>query len=296
MFGSGDLLVGVDVGSSAVKAVELTRGGRLSALGSEALPKGAVIDGTIRDSAAVSSAVSCLFDRLRIRTRNIAAALSSRAVLVRQISVPAMSEAELAATIDWEAEHHIPWDPADVNVDYHALPPAGTATIDVLLVAARKESIAQLAAVFTALRRRPVVVDAAPIVLQNIYASNYSDDRVVALLDAGASTTTIHTIQGERVLFTASSAAAEDSGALVRSAVERAARAYPTEGLQAILVTGGGSLAAGFTEDLERRFNVRVDRLDPFRRLALPPRALELSPESSATFAIAVGLAYRQRG
>ena len=136
-------LVGLDIGSSAVKAIELKPSGKaykVTAFGSEPVPPDSIVDGAIIDGAAVVEAIRRLFDSSNIKTKEVAASLSGNAVIVKKIALPAMTEAELAESIYWEAEQYIPFDIQDVNLDYQILDPgtAGDArgTMDVLLVAA----------------------------------------------------------------------------------------------------------------------------------------------------------------
>ncbi|MBA2305054.1 MAG: pilus assembly protein PilM, partial [Acidobacteria bacterium] len=113
MFRRAKSLVGLDIGSSAVKAVELKpvgRGYRVAAYGSESLPPDSIVDGAIIDGAAVADAIRRLFEGRAIRTRDVAASLSGNAVIVKKITLPAMTEAELAESIYWEAEQYIPFD------------------------------------------------------------------------------------------------------------------------------------------------------------------------------------------
>src|SRR5262245_27161358 len=94
--------VGLDIGSSAVKAVVLRRGRAgwsLVAAGEAPLPMGSVQGGSAAEPAAVSEAVSGLFDSLRLRRARVAAALSGHAVIVKRLSLPAMSQAELGEAI-----------------------------------------------------------------------------------------------------------------------------------------------------------------------------------------------------
>ena len=120
MFRRAKSVVGLDIGSSAVKAVELKpagRGYRVAAFGTEPLPPDSIVDGAIIDGAAVSDAIRRLFDARGIRTKEVAASLSGNAVIVKKISLPMMTEAELADSISWEAEQYIPFDVQDVNLD-----------------------------------------------------------------------------------------------------------------------------------------------------------------------------------
>ena len=209
MFRKAKSLVGLDIGSSAVKAVELKpvgRGYRVAAYGSEPLPPDSIVDGAIIDGAAVADAIRRLFDARGIRTKDVAASLSGNAVIVKKITLPTMTEAELAESIYWEAEQYIPFDIQDVNLDYQVLDAGanGSGTMDVLLVAAKKEKIADYTGVIAQAGRTAVVIDVDAFALQNAYEVNYGMEpgAVTVLLNAGASATNINIISGEQSVFT----------------------------------------------------------------------------------------------
>ena len=178
MFGLGKKkgVVGLDIGSSAVKAVELKASGKgykVTAFATEPVPPDSIVDGAIIDSAAVSDAIRRLFENKAFKTKEVAASLSGNAVIVKKINLPVMTEAELAESIYWEAEQYIPFDIQDVNLDYQILN-AGTGeesagTMDVLLVAAKKEKIADYTGVIPQAGRVPVVVDVDAFALQNAF-------------------------------------------------------------------------------------------------------------------------------
>ena len=203
-------LIGLDIGSSAVKAVELKTAGRaykVASYGSEPLPPDSIVDGAIIDGAAVADAIRRLFDARSIRTKDVAASLSGNAVIVKKITLPVMTETELAESIYWEAEQYIPFDIQDVNLDYQVLDggdPAAKGTMDVLLVAAKKEKIADYTGVIAQAGRTAVVVDVDAFALQNAYEVNYGIDpgAVVVLLNAGASATNINILNGDQSVFT----------------------------------------------------------------------------------------------
>src|SRR5712675_3600277 len=151
MFGLGKAkaVVGLDIGSSAVKAVELKpagKGFKVTAFASEPVPPDSIVDGAIIDGAAVADAIRRLFENKAFKTKEVAASLSGNAVIVKKISLPVMTEAELSESIYWEAEQYIPFDIQDVNLDYRILDPGTSAqsegTMDVLLVAANILNIA----------------------------------------------------------------------------------------------------------------------------------------------------------
>jgi type IV pilus assembly protein PilM len=209
--GKSKAVVGLDIGSSAVKAVELKASGKgykVVAFAIESVPPDSIVDGAIIDGAAVADAIRRVFENKAFKTKEVAASLSGNAVIVKKINLPVMTEAELAESIYWEAEQYIPFDIQDVNLDYQILN-AGTGaesegTMDVLLVAAKKEKIADYTGVISQAGRLPVIVDVDAFALQNAYEVNYGlePDAVVVLLNAGASAININIITGDQSVFT----------------------------------------------------------------------------------------------
>ncbi len=214
MFGKPRSLVGLDIGSSAIKAIELKpsgKGYKVVNFGLEPVPPDSIVDGAIIDGAAVADAIRKVFETNAFKTRDVAASLSGNAVIVKKISLPAMSEAELSESIYWEAEQYIPFAVQDVNLDYQILakadePAAGKTApgMDVLLVAAKKEKIADYTGVITQAGRAPVVMDVDAFALQNAYEVNYGLEpgAIVALLNAGASAININVVSGDQCYFT----------------------------------------------------------------------------------------------
>jgi len=203
-------VVGLDIGSSAVKAVELKPAGkayRVTAFGSEPVPPDSIVDGAIIDGTAVADAIRRLFESRKIKGKDVAASLSGNAVIVKKITLPMMSEGELSESISWEAEQYIPFDIQDVNLDYQVLDSgqaSGKGTMDVLLVAAKKEKIADYTGVIAQAGRQAVIVDVDAFALQNAYEVNYGIEpgQVVVLLNAGASAININIINGDQSVFT----------------------------------------------------------------------------------------------
>jgi type IV pilus assembly protein PilM len=204
-------LVGLDIGSSSVKAVELKASGKsykVVGFGAEAIPPDSIVDGAIIDAASVADAIKRLFDSRKLGTKDVAASLSGNAVIVKKITLPVMTEAELAESIYWEAEQYIPFDIQDVNLDYQILDAgdatAGKGAMEVLLVAAKKEKIADYTGVIAQAGLTPVVIDVDAFALQNAFEINYGIEpgQVVVLLNAGASATNINILSGDQSVFT----------------------------------------------------------------------------------------------
>lgn len=204
-------LVGLDIGSSSVKAIELKpagKGFRVSALGVEALPPDSIVDGAIIDGGAVADAVRRVFASKKFKAKDVVASLSGNSVIVKKITLPAMTEAELSESIYWEAEQYIPFDIQDVNLDYEILDSAtgrdSQGSMDVLLVAAKKDKIADYTNVISQAGKSPVIVDVGVFALQNAFEANYGFDpnTVVAILNAGASAIDINILAGSQSVFT----------------------------------------------------------------------------------------------
>jgi type IV pilus assembly protein PilM len=211
LFSRNRSVVGLDIGSSAVKAVELKpagKGYRVTALGTEPVPSDSIVDGAIIDGAAVAEAIRRVFENKGFKTKEVAASLSGNAVIVKKISLPVMSATELDESIYWEAEQYIPFDIQDVNLDYQILEggagPDAKGSMEVLLVAAKKEKIADYTGVIAQAGRVPVVVDVDAFALQNAFELNYGFEAgsVVVLLNAGASAININIISSEQSVFT----------------------------------------------------------------------------------------------
>ena len=212
MFRKTKSVVGLDIGSSAVKAVELKpagKGFRVAAFGTEPVPPESIVDGAIIDAGAVADAIRRVFERnAAFKTRDVCASLSGNAVIVKKITLPVMTESELAESIYWEAEQYIPFDIQDVNLDYQILDPGtgpeSRGSMDVLLVAAKKEKIGDYTSVIAQAGRTPVIVDVDAFALQNAFEVNYGLEprRTVVLLNAGASAININILQGDQSVFT----------------------------------------------------------------------------------------------
>src|SRR6202165_6385175 len=115
-------MVGVDIGSSSVKAVELQgKNGdfQLVSLGYESLQPDSVVDGQIMELNSVSHAIANIFNEHKIKSTKVAAGGNGHSVIVKNIVVPQMTRDELQESFAWHAEEHIPFDISDVNLDYH---------------------------------------------------------------------------------------------------------------------------------------------------------------------------------
>lgn len=210
MFGLGakKQLVGLDIGSNSIKAVELRRShGDIQAIaaGLEPLASDIVVDSMIVDSGSVASAISKIFEDHNIKSRQVATSVSGHSVIVKKISMPSMNPQEMETTVRAEAQQYIPFEMSDVNLDYQVLSDDSLGgNVDVLLVAVKKDKILNYTNALQLAGRQPVIVDIDAFALQNCYEFNYSpsSNSTVALLNLGASVMNINIVKGIIPLFT----------------------------------------------------------------------------------------------
>jgi type IV pilus assembly protein PilM len=198
-------LVGLDIGSSSVKAVELTKKGnalQLLNMGFENLQTDTIVDGQIMELNNVSNVIASIFNEHQIRTPRVAAGVSGHSVIVKNIVLPQMSEEELQESFSWHAEEHIPFDIADVNLDYE-LTSKSSESLNVLMAACKSDKIANVKQAIQLAGKQPVIIDVDAFALQNCYEVNYQPKpgEVVALLNIGAATMNINILNGSRSVF-----------------------------------------------------------------------------------------------
>ncbi|HVT04307.1 MAG TPA: type IV pilus assembly protein PilM [Thermoanaerobaculia bacterium] len=206
-FSKSKSLVGLDIGSSAIKLVELKekKAGsyQLVKIGLEPLSPEAIVDGSIMDSSMVVETIQRLNAAQGVKNSNYATSLSGHSVIIKKISLPAMSPEELAESIQWEAEQYIPFDINDVSLDYVPLPSTAGENLDVILVAVKKEKINDYTSVISQAGKTAALVDVDAFALQNAYEVSYpiEEGRVLALVNIGASVTNVNVLSGATSLF-----------------------------------------------------------------------------------------------
>ncbi len=201
-------LVGLDIGSSSVKAIELVVKDRkfdLKNLGIAKLPPEAIVQGAFLNSGAIVDAIKEAFDIGKIKGKEVAAAISGHSVIVKKVSLPTMTREELEQQIQWEAEQYIPFDVNEVNLDFQILDSVDTeGQMDVLLVAAKKDLIDDYMQVIIEAGLTPGVIDVAAFAVENAYEMNYDarSDEVVALVNVGAQVVNINIVENGIPAFT----------------------------------------------------------------------------------------------
>ena len=211
MFGLGRSknAVGLDIGASSVKAVQLKRSrgaNELVRLGVAPLHPETIVDGVIMDSGTVISAIQQIFTENQIKTKDVVVAVSGHSVIVKKIRITKMKPEELEEAIPFEAEQYVPYAIEDVNLDFQVLENAdpGSPDMDVLLVAVKKDIINDYLSIISTAGLNAVVVDVDAFALENAFELAYELDRdqVVGLVNLGAAVMNINILQGGFSEFT----------------------------------------------------------------------------------------------
>ena len=199
-------LVGLDIGSSSVKAVELKKtkdAFELLSVGLEPLSPETVVDGAIIDALSVSAAIDRIYASQKVKNKNVATSVSGHSVIIKKINLPMLEEDELYDQVYADAGQYIPFDIADVSLDYQVLEPSPAGdTQEVLLVAVKRDKINNYQSAL--IGRTLGLVDVDAFALQNTYETNYqpNPDETAALLSIGASVMNINIVRGGVPLFT----------------------------------------------------------------------------------------------
>lgn len=202
-------LLGVDIGSSSIKVVQLreSRGVyHLRRMGFALLPQDAIVDNSIMDSTAVVEVLRNLVQELKIGTKSVATSISGHSVIIRKIQLPIMTEEELEWSIQFEAEQYIPFEISEVNLDFQILGPdaAEPSQMNVILVAAKKDFVNDHVAIFRECGLTPEVMDIDCFAVQNAFEMNHGviADTIVGLINMGAGAINVNVLKGGASVFT----------------------------------------------------------------------------------------------
>jgi type IV pilus assembly protein PilM len=209
IWGKKKEVIGLDIGSSSIKMVELKEdknGYKLQNLAISPLPPEAIVDGALMDSATIIDTIRDVIAASKTKSKDVVTSVSGHSVIVKKISLPFMTEAELEESIQWEAERYIPFDINDVNIDFQIFGSTqeNPETMDVVLVAAKKDIINDYVSVIMESGLNPVIIDLDSFALENMLAINYEmgDGETVAVANVGATVTNINIIKNNTSAFT----------------------------------------------------------------------------------------------
>jgi len=201
--------IGLDIGSSAVKMVEIDRskrGPQLEFVGLAPLPDGAVVEKSVKRADAVGMAISGLHKNSRSRSKNVATSLAGKAVIIKQVTMASMTDVQLEKQIEMEAEPYIPFDIKDVNLDFFIMGdrPEKEGTMEVVLVAAKRDYMGEYVDLVSSLNLSVAVVDVDPFALEVMYEFCYPNvqEEVVALVNVGATTINVNILKSGASQYT----------------------------------------------------------------------------------------------
>lgn len=207
-------LVGIDISSSAVKVLELSKDGeqyRVERYAVEPLPQNAVVEHAITEVEQVADAVDRAVKRSGTRLKSAAVAVPSANVITKIIKMPAnLTDQDRQTQIEMEADHYIPYPLDEVNLDYQVLgsQEPNAPEVDVIMAACRKEVVDDYLAVIQGRGLSPTVVDIETYAMEHSYEliANHMPgggmEKAVAILDVGATTTTINVMHNNRSVYT----------------------------------------------------------------------------------------------
>jgi type IV pilus assembly protein PilM len=212
MFGRNKQLLGLDIGSSAIKVVQIKEvNGKyfLQKFGMKPLEPEVIVDGTVMDAGRVVMAIKELLKETNIKLKNVAISVSGHSVIVKKISLPPMADDEMESEVKVAAEQYIPFDINEVNLDFHVLPPAEQGgdeqpQTSLLLVAAKKDKVNEMSELVRGAGLIPTVLDVDAFAVENMYGINYESAAgdVVGLVNIGASVMNINILKDGNSLFT----------------------------------------------------------------------------------------------
>jgi type IV pilus assembly protein PilM len=206
-FGGGETAVGLSIGSSSIKLVELKKTGKtwkLLHFGVVQLPEDAIVNREIVNAIAVVDSLKTLVGQIKLKSRAVCTALSGTSVIIKRMQLEIPNLRELQEQVFWEAEQYIPFEVSEVVMDFQMLSRAKNNKTDVILVAVKNSILESYMNCISDAQLRAKIVDVDFFALQNIFEANYPNNTtdVVVIVDVGAAATKIVVVQGGIPVFT----------------------------------------------------------------------------------------------
>ncbi len=190
--GSGPTCVGLSIGTSSVKLVELKKSGKswkLLHFGIVQLPEDAVVNREIINSVAVVDAIKSLLAQIKLKNKMVCTSLSGTSLIMKRMMLDVPNIKELQEQVFWEAEQYLPFDISEVVMDFQVLSRSKDKQTDVMFVAVKTSVLDMYMGCVQDAGLKAKIVDVDFFALQNAYEANYvpSPQESVALVDIGAS-------------------------------------------------------------------------------------------------------------
>lgn len=206
-------ILGLDISTTAVKLLELSRNGnryRVDSYAVEALPPNSVIEKNIADVESVGEAIKRAVKRSGTRTKRCAVAVAGSSVITKVISMPAsLSDDEMEAQIELEADQYIPYPLEEVNLDFEVIGPSpdNPEQVEVLLAACRSENVDVRVDAVELAGLTAKVVDVEAYAMENAFTliaeqmQNKGVDKTIAVVDVGATMTTLNVLHDLKTIY-----------------------------------------------------------------------------------------------
>ncbi|MCD6152780.1 MAG: type IV pilus assembly protein PilM [Syntrophobacterales bacterium] len=247
-------VVGLDVGSSLIKLVEIgdsRQGYVLKKYGQIPIPRGVIEKGLLQDQTILAEKIRTLFKSSKCRLKNVVAALSGSSVIVKKANFAQMHDEELRELLTDEAENYMPFDDvSEINFDFHIIGEndLNPNQMDVMIVAAKKDIIESYINAIETAGRKVVIMDVDTLAMETAYVENYdfADEDIIGLVNIGASTTDINIVRGGESVFTRSFQLGGDS---ITEALQKKLK-VSFEEAEKVKIEGGGKKNIGKKEIL----------------------------------------------
>jgi type IV pilus assembly protein PilM len=212
-------ILGLDISSTSVKLLELGLDGdnnyKVESMAIEPLPDNAVAEKNIQDAEAVGETILKAVKRSGTKIKDAAVAVAGSAVITNVITMPAnLSDSDLEAQIEMEADQYIPYPLEEINLDFEVMGPTegNPDTVDVLLAASRSENIEMRSDALEIGGLKPKIMDVEAYTIENSAAliaaqmeleeGESTEDKIIAVVDIGATMTSLNVIENGRLIYT----------------------------------------------------------------------------------------------
>jgi type IV pilus assembly protein PilM len=201
LFGGSKRTIGLDIGSGYIKLAVVDHSGSEPELVKVAMTQvlaDAIVEGEVMDPGIVADAIKGLFVSGGVKAKTVVTAVGGRDVIVKKIQMDRMKEADAREVIRWEAEQHVPFDMENVELDFQILDPdAEGVQMNVLLVAAKRELVANKSGLLSDAGLTASIIDVDAFALHNAFEMNYPDEQtgLVGLLNIGHESTNINILE-----------------------------------------------------------------------------------------------------
>jgi type IV pilus assembly protein PilM len=205
--GGSETAVGLSIGSSSIKLVELKKAGKIWKLlhfGIVQLPEDVIVNREIVNQIAVVESLKTLVNQLKLKTRNVCTSLSGTSVIIKRMTLEVPNKRDIQDQVFWEAEQYLPFDVSEVVMDYQVLSRSKDNKTDVLLVAVKNSVLDAYTSSIEDAGLRPKIVDVDFFALQNLFEANYpvNPSEAVVIADIGATSLKIAVVHGGIPVFT----------------------------------------------------------------------------------------------